>query len=797
LENKIKEFEQVVNILLPWYILRLKVVVGNIQNLREELISTKRKSEEILIHRWRENDSLQYEISSVFADILSLAKNNSKTQIHSIYKQFFNQDKKIWIEDHFKLLRNSSRLKHLKNISSLEETTIRNVIEASKDEEPETTANWYVEVARAILNLDKNDSAIYFSRALEAVSKFGDEIGQRWKAISALAEKAAQNKVYNNQLSYRYIRCAEQVGESVGREKYWDRNHAIKICSKLAPSIGLSSLSRWRDRNIGWFNEQIIYLARVLVEDNVISLSSGWALTPFFREYGIIDFACFCIAKSSSQKIKEYIIKSAIHQLQLNDAPYKDWLKLKEKTKSNSPEYRKILDIVEFYENNPGITNENDDNDYIIKKDNLRTPNWKIIFQGIDLTIGEGILEALERFNKLPDIYAYRNSFWIELNSRIPEYDIIKYLKTLVLTADIDDYEVKYALTNLPERWKKKISFQHNLPQIYKLIAARFFLNYSVEEFGKQFFHDIEKRKDYSSDILEGIIEGFINNSENLQANSYFRFVEIVKDIISHEEAIKLLDFALERFEIHINKEFADGQWSKWLTPPNNIIDAYTGLIWSALGSPVAKVRWQAVHSVRKLCEMNCSKEVSALVKWMDKETQDAFGNIKFPFYNLHSRLYLLIAFSRVSIDLPEILLPHANVFMKIALNDIPHVLIQKFASEVVLNIESKFPKTFSDNVLHKLKDVNVSQLPIKNSKDVANRQYNPFDSGESFGKRKFYIEMDFPKYWFNSLSRIFDISINKIIELVEKVITSDWKIKDDGSYKRDPRHHLWRYERD
>ncbi len=599
-------------------------------------------------------------------------------------------------------------------------------------------------------------------------------------------------------MSYRYIRCAEQVGESTGREKYWDRNQAIEVCTKLSPHVGLSSLSRWRDRNVGWFNEQIIYITKVLVEQNIVSSNSGWALTPFFKEYGLIDFACFCIEKSSSQDIKKYILNTAIHQLQLNEASYENWIKLKEKATRHSLECRKLSDIVRFYKKNPGLVDKKTYSDYEIKKGKLkRKPNWRIIFKNVDLTAEEGIAEAVKRFNKLSDIYEYRNNFWVELTSRVSEHDIIKYLKSLVASTDIDDYDVKSALSNIPKRWYKKISFQHNLPQIYKILAERFFLDYLIQEYSKHFFKDIAISKDYSAEIQNGIVEGFINHAENLDAHSYFRFVEIASDIISPKQALNLLDFALERFEIHIDSDFADGQWSKWLKPPSNIIDAYTGSIWSALGSPLSKVRWQATHSVRKLCEMNCTNEISSLIKWMNKNTQDAFGNISFPFYNFHSRLYLLIAFSRASIDFPEILLPHANIFKKIALNDIPHVLIQKFAKNIVLNIENKFPKTFADSVISKLNAVGVSQLPIKNSKDVINRQYNPFDSGNSFDKIKFFIAYDFPKYWFNSLSRIFDIPIQEVNKLVEKLIVDDWKILGDGSYKNDPRHHLWRYGRD
>ena len=153
-------------------------------------------------------------------------------------------------------------------------------------------------MARAVLPISRDDAAIYFDYAIEAVSKFGDELVQRWEAITALAKRSAEGGHSSPEMAYRFIRCAELIGDNVAREKHWDRNEAIRICAQLSPVSALAALSRWRDRDVGWFDWQLPALAAEIVTANFVSPSVGWSLSAFFEDYGLDDFASLCIEKS-------------------------------------------------------------------------------------------------------------------------------------------------------------------------------------------------------------------------------------------------------------------------------------------------------------------------------------------------------------------------------------------------------------------------------------------------------------------------------------------------------------------
>ena len=44
----------------------------------------------------------------------------------------------------------------------------------------------------------------------------------------------------------------------------------------------------------------------------------------------------------------------------------------------------------------------------------------------------------------------------------------------------------------------------------------------------------------------------------------------------------------------------------------------------------------------------------------------------------------------------------------------IAHILIQKFASQIAINIEDAFHGTYGNNVIEQIRQVGISQTPIK-----------------------------------------------------------------------------------
>ena len=280
---------------------RALIFVNDNVDLSEALINADRQSKGVRTQRGRDSDTIAYEISRVSIETLILCRNADTTQVEKFFADHLEENRQIWIQDRLKLVRAAFRIDHLSGIRRRLEQSAYEVVASELNEGPETRAEWYIDLARAVLPASNDDAAVYFDYAIEAVSKFGDEIVQRWEAGAALAERSAEGGHTSPEMAYRFIRCAELVGDNVAREKYFDRYGAVRLCARLSPASALAALSRWRDRDVGWFNRQLPALAIEIVISSSLSSSAAWSLSAFFDEDELDDFASLCIEREPSQ----------------------------------------------------------------------------------------------------------------------------------------------------------------------------------------------------------------------------------------------------------------------------------------------------------------------------------------------------------------------------------------------------------------------------------------------------------------------------------------------------------------
>ena len=384
--------------------------------------------------------------------------------------------------------------------------------------------------------------------------------------------------------------------------------------------------------------------------------------------------------------------------------------------------------------------------------------------------------------------------FWAEMFNRISEHDASDFLQALTQAENVCRYDVQQALASFPDSWRCKISVKRIWNSVLSDIAQRFAPELTDYYSLKYFLGQIRSEDDALPSIQQGIIKGLSNSCELVDAGTLFGFANIVSSFISPSEAVDLFEYALARFEDHIDDEFADGPWADWLVPPEEVSDAFTGFVWAALGSPSSAMRWQAAHCVRRLAEVGCQYEINALIEWMRRDVVGPFGSSRFPFYNFHARQYLLISMARVALDYPEILEPHLAFFVQQALGNVPHVLHQKNAAEIALSIESSFPSSCASEVIEQLKIVGVSNLPIRKGA-YGDQQETPWHiNGEVDQSLDFHFDFEFNRYWFNSLGDVFGVSVKQVEELAREVVVQEWRIDIDDQFIQDPRKNLYRY---
>lgn len=383
--------------------------------------------------------------------------------------------------------------------------------------------------------------------------------------------------------------------------------------------------------------------------------------------------------------------------------------------------------------------------------------------------------------------------FWQELISRVPQGKEVDFLNALVANEAIDIYDLEHAIVAFNKTWSQKAGIKQHWPIFLKQLG-RNFNTLLVNDYHLRSWIAKGYLTEKDAEIVQNaVFEAFADSQDLIGTSTFFGFARQFSKRLTQSEAEQLLEFALARFEVHIPDDFADGLWTKWLETPRGTSEAMTGLIWSALGSPDSGYRWEAAHCVRRVAENSCREEIDCLVAWMAKGKVEAYGSHHFPFYDLHAKLYLLIALARVTIDSTDSVRHHSKVFAEIALTGLPHLLIQKIAGEIAIRIEKQHPGTYTPALMAKLKKVGLSTFPPKKVKQHPDSLITPWHvAGVINTNLKLHFAWDFDRYWFEPLGRLFGVSKDHVIELARDIAVNELKTPESNEYWRDARQEQW-----
>ncbi len=796
LDNEFQEFSEVISGLFPWYLLRAQVLFDKEIKLLEAADSVYESSKKAITNRYRSYDTLPNEIAQVCATILVLYQQGSKEETSEFSQRFLERDNTFRLADRLDMLRSAYRSNHLINIRQPLEITTRELMKSNQDDGPDEIANRYIALSRAVLITSHDDASVYFDEAIKIASKFGDELVQRWEAIVSLAKRTCEKQKVLDELAYRFIRCAELVGETVSREKHWSRSEAILVCTRMSPGIGISALSRWRDRDVGDFEYQFQTLLNELVGSKVIPSNVGWSLTRFFSNHQLNEFLSLCLENEPSSSIKLNILEDAVHLLQTEGTSKVYWDKLKEVANRHNLQNSELNSITAFYkiDTKAEVPKDSSRPTNTNLTDPVPDPKWNHIFDNLDVSTLKDFTSVIKRFksneNKV-DFHWNIRTLLKEAVIRIKENSLGDVINVIFLTNDLNHYDVQEVLSFLSQAFRNKVSYQAKLPNIVYRFGERFSHDLTSEYSFSSFVKELNLDKALTEKLVSGILAGLENGDEFADASMFFGFVSLAASSIKNHDAVDLVDYSLSRFELHINDEFGDGPWNEWLFVTNDVNKSIAGFIWSALGSPRSEVRWNAAHSISKLAEFNYANIIDALVSWLNHNKVDAFGSNSFPFYNLHAKQYLLIAFARLSFENQALLYNYRDSLLNYALSE-KHVLIQKFAAEILSNIEKVFPGTYQKSVLASIKKIGKSSMPIKKKKYDYSTESYWHKEGKISKNLDFHFGWDFDNYWYKPLGDVFGISSKQVEDLAANVIVNEWRMGDKNGYNRDPRVVLW-----
>lgn len=266
--DDVKECNSIMKCLLPWYVARITLIANGKTDLAILLQVADNETHKPRQARYGQRNVTPTEISHVFANTIAFVGKAAIASIVACIEKYPFLVNDMRIPSKLLLTRAAAHCDGLETVFIEFEKQITDYLENTSDD-TNTVVEIWASLIRATVAFSKDDARVYLNRVLAYISRFGDELPQRWQSIAALATKASGENQPDDELAYRFIRCAECAGNNFYREKYWDCSEAMQLCTRLSPGQGLAATSRWRDRDVGTFENHIL---KVLLGQSRISL---------------------------------------------------------------------------------------------------------------------------------------------------------------------------------------------------------------------------------------------------------------------------------------------------------------------------------------------------------------------------------------------------------------------------------------------------------------------------------------------------------------------------------------------
>ncbi|MGM8891543.1 hypothetical protein ACS8FA_11890 [Psychrobacter sp. 1Y1] len=792
-EKEFKDSCALINEFLPLYTLRVKTLVGvdvtSVGVIGQTIdIFIKQYSD-----RYQDYDPKAYLATKVKFDILLFNKEQSIVDI--FIKQVEIDSIKYSFKDNFYFVRASCHHSKLSELVDIFENKLEQILHKFDHEEsPESHSDNYLNFSRSILAIDLENAAVYFDTGLKKATNFGNEVVDRWEAISAIAQRSVEDKQYSSELAHRYMRAAELVGDSSTGQNYWNEQQIISTCLKLSPISTFAIANRWKERDVGLHGRSVAIIAKSTLDLGIINPIILWSLTAFSFSGSVVDFLDVIITTVPHKQSQQKMFDQIVSELRTKSYTGEQWKTIEALANDyglHNDELVYINELSKSYEI------KGTKSAYIDEKPEKvdRSRQWFDRYSHLDILTSTGFREAFSIYEIKRKARQYDNYFWQGCFLKVTSRKAVKFLNIVINSNELDFYDIKNAFEAIPDEWKAKPAVMQHWPSFVTNLASRFPSNFTLNNrYDKNHLDCFILNEDSREAVRLGATKGLSETGLIEDAGSLFQFARYYASQLTVAEAKDLVDFGLSRFEKYIDSEYADGVWKDEFLLPTSIEHAVVNYIYANLGSPFVEERWRAVHAVIRLYQLECYEEIDLLMDCLSNGVLDIFIPPAYDFYALHAKLYLLVALTRcVHISVTP-LLKHKEEFVAIALDDSQGILLQYYAKQICLQIYGSIPNSFDESTFDHIKQIAVSQISAITGEEYSYSTDSPWHQNQNFNDLpEFYFGYDFDKSWLPPLGRVFGISLKQIKDIAKDILFNEWKMVLDGKWINDSRKNLWK----
>lgn len=740
---------------LPWYRLYARSIMEMICSEEFDLLIEQAKSnfQKAQGYSYREyGNYLENEIAKIWFDIL-IINNRLNQETYSELKSHFKDKIYPNTRNYFTLIL------ALRKQSELEDDCYQNVeknlaILETSDDHAESLVSDYMSTAQSIFPLDHDEATAILNKAIEVSGKLGEENSQRWNALLCYGVRAGQEKNREPQLCYRFSQCAELTYKYVYRDKYFPWDYTVDAIYDLDPNSAFAIASRWRDRRFGNEDRILGNLVDKLLKEHHLSPLIPLAFKAMGATYDLDSLLNSIKSLNLEDELKRKILQSFYLYIVVPNPSEKHINHLKDLvdafhiTDQTVQDFFLSLSKSEFYvqvEEAPhASTYDQEKFDWDVFFESYTYSNRSVDFNS-----------AFNDFQELENKSWIKRAFYMQLFQRISSTQAIPLINWWFDNPRNGMYYLDDLLKAIPLRFKRRMSFlevlDSRIKKFLKTHYADFYVGTYLSTVKLDFLCDLTGKP--KTDYIQSFLEGMSESSITLESESLFRMAHLLTPMIAPNQSCEVLEYGLGLLEGDLGSDIADGQWREELAPPENILESISGYIWSGLASPFNTVKWQAVHTVKLLCDFEQKELLSNLINFISVKSYLSFYDQKFEFYQYSATQWLLNALLKVSYSPNNFLAEYVETFKQLVDPNRPHLMIRLLASKILLNLFNSKLIKLNEEEIKAYQGVGKSNFSKVKREAIDFSKYSDMNQDEidSFG-------IDFGPYWLDPLGSMFGL---------------------------------------
>lgn len=275
--------------------------------------------------------------------------------------------------------------------------------------------------------------------------------------------------------------------------------------------------------------------------------------------------------------------------------------------------------------------------------------------------------------------------------------------------------------------------------------------------------------------IREALLTGIEAHFELLDAPTVYALAGIIGNACTAPQAAHIIERHTAQLLYDIPSD------ARILPDPSAIPDDVTNAIARFFFANLSDVdihrRWRAAHAVRRWIVHCGNSALAALIATYPRTVEPQFRETTAPFHWNAARLWLMIAFGRAAVDVPDKFMPHLD-WLKSVVTDAtyPHLLVRTYAFDAVEVVCAATKTQLGKSERARLaKFVRGAVYPKALPKG---QTYRAIHMRNMEGKRFPFDSMDTLPYWYEPAVRIFvDVTGEEFVAEAERWIVDQWGV--------------------